>query len=94
MADLTPTEDPAAAASPALKRPVLSVRACLVLAVAGGLAGLVLMRAIPPSPPGEATRANLAWHRRIEALRQVCGKEMAWELCVYLHPELGPVGQR
>ena len=94
MADITPIEDPAGAASPALPRAVLSVRACLVLAVAGGLAGLVLMRAIPPSPPGDETRANLAWRRRIEALRQVCGKDMAWELCAYLHPELGPLDQR
>jgi hypothetical protein len=94
MADITPIEDPAGAASPALPRAVLSVRACLVLALAGVLAGLALMRAIPPSPPGDATRANLAWHRRVERLRQVCGKEMAWELCLHLHPELAPLDQR
>ena len=67
--------------------PFPSVRVCLALAVAAGLLGLVLMRAIPVGTDHEYLTRYAAWARELQGMYDACGKHEPRDAeCVRRHP--------
>jgi hypothetical protein len=66
---------------------LLSIRVCLALAVAAGLLGLVLMRAMPVGTDHEYLTRYAAWARELQVMYDACGKhEPRDAACVARHP--------
>jgi hypothetical protein len=67
--------------------PFLSVRACVLLSVAAGMLGLVLMHVVPVSTNNEYLRRFETWAREVKASFDACGKhEPRDPECVRHHP--------
>ena len=69
------------------RAPFLSVRACLALAVAAGLVGLVLIKAVPIGTDHDYLRRYAAWAGKVKEMHEACGKHEPRDAnCVARHP--------
>ena len=67
--------------------PFLSVWACLALAVAAGLLGLVLMQAMPVGTDHDYSTRYAAWASKLKEMYEACGKHEPRDPdCVARHP--------